>query len=376
MMTKRQSDGTSDKRSRPPESLFGRPVEELRTPAIVADIEALEANLSLMAGYFAERHCRLRPHFKSHKCVTLARCQLEAGNATGITCAKISEAERLAGGGITDILIANQVIGADKVRRAAELNRRATVRVTVDSAEGVKQIGQAAREAGVTVGVLVEVDVGMNRCGVLPGEPVLELAELVNRTGGLRFDGLQGYEGHLVTVEDYQERKTKVEKALKPLIETKKALEISGLPVSIVSSGGTGTYTITGLFDGVDELQPGSYALMDSFYKKVTLEFKNARFLVATVISVQGKKAVADVGLKGMGAEYGEPVVIGFPEARALYVAEEHLPLEGLTAKVGDKIRIIPPHGCTTNNLHEKMYIARRDIVEDVWPIEGRGCLE
>jgi D-serine deaminase-like pyridoxal phosphate-dependent protein len=374
MMKKHLSAGTSGNSRK--DSMIGRPVEELKTPAIVADIESLDANLLLMAGFFEDKHCKLRPHFKSHKCVTLARRQLETGNAVGITCAKVSEAEKLVEGGITDILIANQVIGADKVRRVAELNRRATVRVAVDSAEGVKQIGRAAGAAGVTVGVLVEVDVGMNRCGVLPGEPVLELAGLVDRTGRLRFDGLQGYEGHLVTVEDYRERATQVKSALEPLIDTKKTLESSGLPVSIVSSGGTGTYDITGRLEGIDELQPGSYALMDSFYKKVSPEFKNARYLIATIISVQGNKAIADVGLKGLGAEYGEPVIIGFPEARALYVAEEHLPLEGLAAKVGDKIRIIPPHGCTTNNLHERMYIARRDIIEEVWPIEGRGCLE
>ncbi|HUU28996.1 MAG TPA: DSD1 family PLP-dependent enzyme [archaeon] len=356
--------------------LIGKSVEELQTPAIVADIEALDANLSLLAGYFAVRHCKLRPHFKSHKCVTLARRQLKAGSANGITCAKVSEAEQLVSGGIKDILIANQVIGPEKVRRVAELNRQAAVRLTVDSPEGVRQIGAAAREAGVTIGILVEVDIGMNRCGVPPGKPAVALAEQVARTGGLRFDGLQGYEGHLVTLEDYQERKRLVLQAMEPLLETRRALEDSGLQVSLVSAGGTGTYKITGNIEGIDEVQCGSYALMDSFYRKVSPEFQNARYVIATVISAQGRKAVADVGLKGMGCEYASPVIVGHPEARVLYVAEEHLPIDNLEAAVGERIRIIPPHGCTTNNLHQRMWVVRNGIIEDVWPIEGRGCLE
>ena len=356
--------------------MIGRPVEELPTPVLVADIEALEANLTLLAGYFNWKACKLRPHFKSHKCVTLARRQLACGNTVGITCAKVSEAEKLVEGGVEDVLVANQLIGPDKVRRAAALNRRATVRVAVDSAEGVRQLGQAAVELGVTVGVLVEVDIGMNRCGVKPGGPSLELARLAARTRGLRFDGFQGYEGHLVTIADEAERRKKVTAALEPLLETRAALEKSGLPVPIVSSGGTGTYDITGNFAGVDELQAGSYALMDSHYKKVRPEFANARYILATVISASGGKAVADVGLKGLGCEYGDPLVLGRPGAKVLYVAEEHLPVEGISAVVGERLRIVPPHGCTTNNLYSRMWIVRNGIIEDVWPIEGRGCLE
>ncbi|MBN2287874.1 MAG: DSD1 family PLP-dependent enzyme [Candidatus Glassbacteria bacterium] len=375
-MKQHQSAGTSASGFQAEKHFIGKSLEDLPTPVIVADLEALEANLSLMAGYFAGRHCRLRPHFKSHKCITLARRQLAAGNASGITCAKVSEAERLVSGGVRDVLIANQVIGQDKVRRVAELNRRAAVRILVDSPEGVGQISCAAAEKSVTVGVLVEVDIGMNRCGVPPGEPALELAGMAAMSRGLRFDGLQGYEGHLVGLEDYRERKRKVCKALESLVATRKLVEDAGLPVVIVSAGGTGTYTITGNFEGIDEIQPGSYALMDSFYRKITPEFRLARFILATVISRQGQRAVADVGLKGMGSEYADAAVAGFPEAKVLYVAEEHLPIEPLAAEVGDRVRIIPPHGCTTNNLHERMWIARGGIIEDVWDIEGRGCLE
>jgi D-serine deaminase-like pyridoxal phosphate-dependent protein len=364
------------KRSMIEKTLIGKPVDALPTPAIVADVDLLDANLSLLAGYFAERHCNIRPHFKSHKCVSLARRQMAVGGACGITCAKVSEAEQLVYGGITDVLIANQIIGRDKVQRAAILGRQAILRVVVDSREGITQLADAARDLDVTIGVLVEVDIGMNRCGVPPGQPVVDLAERIEQSESLRFDGLQGYEGHIVTLEDFDERKRLVCEAMEGLVKTRRLLESDGLPVSIISAGGTGTYDITGNIEGVDEVQCGSYALMDVLYKQVRPEFHNARYVLATVISAGQGKIVADVGLKGIGNEYASPVIAGHPEARVLYVAEEHLVVENLTLSTGAHIRIIPPHGCTTNNLYEYMWVTASNIIEDVWPVEGRGCLQ
>jgi D-serine deaminase-like pyridoxal phosphate-dependent protein len=353
----------------------GRPVNELPTPSMVADITAIDANLAKMDGFFSGSGSKLRPHFKSHKCVTLARRQMGHPNTIGITCAKLSEAEELVIGGIHDILIANQVIGRDKTARIAEMNRKAAVHVAVDSKPGIEQLGAAAQKAGVTIGVFIEVDIGMRRGGVQPGTPVLDLAEIISGTSGIHFKGIQSYEGHIVTLEDYNERKRRVEQDLKPVIETKENLERKGFR-TIISSGGTGTYDITGKIEGINELQCGSYVLMDSAYKKIRPEFENARYVLATVISDQKDRVSLDVGLKGMGAEYGTPVVVGQAEAASLGFAEEHLVLEKLNAAIGDKIRLIPPHGCTTNNLYDKMWIARNDLIEDVWPIEGRGCLE
>jgi D-serine deaminase-like pyridoxal phosphate-dependent protein len=354
---------------------IGRTVEELPTPAIVADADAIQKNLTLLSEYFNDTPCQLRPHFKSHKCVKLAQQQIACDNTTGITCAKVSEAEKLVSGGIMDVLIANQVIGRDKVSRVADLNRRAMVRVAVDSPEGIEQLRVAAQEAGVTIGVLVEVDIGMNRGGAQPGKPVIDLVENIFRSPGVRFDGLQGYEGHIVTLEDYEERKQLVVQAMKPLLETRRALEKNGISM-FVSAGGTGTYDITGNIEGIDELQCGSYALMDSFYKKIRSEFKNARYVIATVISTRGDTVTTDVGLKGMGAEYAMPEVMGHPKAEVLSIAEEHTVIQNIDINIGDKVRLIPPHGCTTNNLYSQMWIARNKIIEDVWPIEGRGCLE
>jgi D-serine deaminase-like pyridoxal phosphate-dependent protein len=357
------------------EKFKGKPVIELPTPSIVADITAIDANLAKMDGFFAGPGSKLRPHFKSHKCVTLARRQMSLPNTVGITCAKLSEAEQLVIGGVHNILIANQVIGRDKTARIAEMNRKAAVHVAVDSRLGTEQLGDAARKAGVTIGVFIEIDIGMKRGGVQPGKPVLDLAEIISGTQGIHFEGIQSYEGHIVTLEDYDERKRRVEQDLKPVIETKKRLEEKGFQI-IVSSGGTGTYDITGHIEGINELQCGSYALMDSAYRKIRPEFENGRYVLATIISDQKERRTLDVGLKGIGAEYGTPEVIGYPDAASLGFAEEHLMFEKLDSNIGDKIRLIPPHGCTTNNLYDRMWITRNDIIEDVWAIEGRGCLE
>jgi len=296
-------------------------------------------------------------------------------NSIGITCAKLSEAEQLVTGGIKEVLIANQVIGQDKAARIAEMNRKANVSVAVDSELGIKQLDTAAEKAGVTIGVLIEIDIGMNRGGVEPGKTAVNLAVMISKKEGLRLKGLQSYEGHIVTLPDYDERKRRVEEDMRPLFETRTILEQAGFSI-IISSGGTGTYDITGNLEGIDELQCGSYVLMDTAYKTIRPEFINARYILATVLSKRGNVISTDVGLKGMGAEYGTPVVIGHPEAENLYIAEEHSVFKNMKVNIGDKIGIIPPHGCTTNNLYPLMWITQNDVIKDVWTIEGHGCLE
>ena len=358
------------------DKMIGRPIDEITTPALVADVDAVDANLGRMAEYFAGRPCKLRPHFKSHKCVTLARRQLEAGSAVGITCAKVSEAEALVAGGIEDVLIANQVIGAEKTERLARLNHGATVRCAVDCRAGVSELAAAARRTGVTIGILVETDVGMGRCGVAPGEPTLKLARAIAAADGLRFDGLQGFEGHLVMLPDRDERGTKVLEAMQSLVETRRMLADAGLAGTIVSSGGTGTYDITGNIDGIDEIQAGAYALMDHGYWAIRPEFLVARVVLATVVSARPGRAILDVGVKGLGCEFGVPVISGCDEVNVIFCAEEHTTVDNLSAAVGDRVHVVPSHGCTTNNLYRCMWIARDGLVEDCWAIEGAGALE
>jgi len=358
------------------EKWIGRDVNELPTPALLVDADALEANLSEMAGFFADRRCKLRPHFKSHKCVTLARRQLAAGGAVGITCAKLAEAEALVAGGVSDVLIANQVVGPAKAARLAALNRQALVRCAVDDPGNVEDLARAARAAGVILGVLVEVDIGMRRCGVPPGEPAMDLARKVAAAAGLRFDGFQGYEGHVITLPDPAERAARVAEAFAPLIKTRRALESAGMPVAIVSGGGTGTYDITCEIDGVDEIQAGSYALMDGYYRTIRPEFQVARVVLATIISARPHRAIVDVGVKGLGCEFGPPTVAGNDAAKVRSGAEEHTAIDGVDARVGEKVRLIPSHGCTTNNLYRRMWIARDDRIEACWPIEAAGAME
>ena len=358
------------------ESLFGLRIDAIDTPAMIVDLDILEANLKLMADYFADRHCKIRPHFKSHKCVELARRQMQFGNACGITCAKLSEAEQLVAGGIDDVLIANQVIGDRKTARLAKLNQSAVVRCAVDSVTGIEQLDRQGRAAETCIPVLVEVDIGMKRCGVQPGMPTLELVKEIADRKHVRFDGLQGYEGHLVCIADQQERRDRTTHAMEQLIKTKQLLQREGIPVSTVSGGSSSTYDTTGDFDEIDELQCGSYALMDWSYQELRPEFQIARWILTSVVSKSGESVVADVGLKGIACDFGPPRVEGFPDAIVRYTAEEHIPLDHVQAAIGQQLRLVPSHGCTTSSLHRQMWITRDDVIVDVWPIEGAGSLE
>jgi D-serine deaminase-like pyridoxal phosphate-dependent protein len=344
------------------------------------DADALEANLQTMAAFFAQRPCMLRPHFKSHKCTTIARLQMKAG-AVGITCAKLGEAEVVADAGIRNILIANQIVGSLKIQRLIELCRRADPMVAVDSPENVRILSEAANSAGVSLGVLVEVDVGMGRCGVPPGQPTLELASLIASLPGLRFEGLQGYEGHCVDLRDEAERVEKTRQSLTLLVETRRGIESAGIPVHLVSGGGTGTYTLTGDCEGVDEVQAGSYAAMDWWYGDIRPEFKQAMSILATVISRPNSGLIIiDVGRKGIGAEWGPPRVRDLPGAEVVsYGSEEHMKIgapQDSSVQVGDRIEIIPSHGCTTSNLYSEFVVHRKGLLTDHWPIEGRGKLQ
>jgi D-serine deaminase-like pyridoxal phosphate-dependent protein len=360
--------------------LIGRPVSHVPTPALIVDIEALEHNLRLLSGFFAGRHAKLRPHFKSHKCVAIAKRQLEAGNAVGVTCAKLSEAEVLAAGGVPDILIANQIVGRDKLERVAGLARRCRLAVAVDDESQVQQLSAALAGSGATVGVLVEVDVGLSRCGVPPGERALQIARVAAAASGVEFLGIQAYEGHCITVLDPEDRRRQVLASMQKAVDTRRLIEASGLPVCVLSGGGTGSYDMTGLMDGVDEVQAGSYALMDGYYVKRRPEFATALSVITTVISSNGSDhAVLDVGVKGVGADLGPPDVLDRPgDAISRFESEEHASVRvgGPPLEIGDKVRLLPSHGCTTCNLHRRLIAVRNGTVEDVWAIDGSGCLD
>jgi len=349
---------------------------EIDTPALLIDLEALDRNITRMAGYFVDSGVRLRPHAKTHKSVEIARKQIAAG-AVGIACAKLGEAEVLADGGIDDILIANQIVGPLKIARLVQLAKRVKLAVAVDQADNVRALSDAAMGAGVTISCLVEVNVGMNRCGVEPGEAALVLARLVASSQGLRFGGIQAYEGHLQNLMPLAEREARACRDIQKAVRSKEHIESHGIPVPVISGAGTGTFLYTMGVDSISEVQAGSYATMDGSYKAHGAEFETALTVLATVISRPSVDiAVIDAGMKAMTHESGLPTPL-LEGVTITGLSEEHgvLSLVGPATclKVGDKIEILPSHGCTTINLHDSFHVVEGDQLVDVWKIAARG---
>ena len=350
---------------------------EIDTPALLLDKPKLERNIKRMAEFAAGGPAKLRPHAKTHKCVEIAKLQLDAG-AVGITCAKVGEAEALADGGIPDILIANEIIGPLKIARLVELARRCKVTVAVDDSGNVRRLSEATVAAGVTLGCYVEVNVGMDRCGVEPGAPAAQLARLVDEADGLSFDGLQAYEGHLQNVVPFAEREARAKLDMRKALFARQQIEAGGLKVSQISGCGTGTHTITGRLPWMTELQCGSYATMDAQYAAVGgANYENALTVLVTVISRPAPdKAIVDAGLKAVTPEFGNPTVL-VRGAEWLDFSEEHgevklsAPAQGL--RVGDKIALVPRHGCTTVNLYDRYQVIEDGALVAEWKVAARG---
>jgi D-serine deaminase-like pyridoxal phosphate-dependent protein len=355
-------------------SVIGQALDALDSPQLLLDLDQIDANLRRMFDAFRGRDVAVRVHFKSLKCAGLAR-YIAAAGANGFLCAKLNEAEVLVDAGLTDVFIANQVVGPIKLRRLADLARRAKVRVCVDDPQNVDEMSRAARAAGSTIGVLVEVDIGMSRCGVEPGEPALALARRIHASPGLQFVGLQGYDGHLQLLPDPAERRAKCHEALDKLIGTRRLIERAGIPVPVVTGAGTGTWEFVGFHEGVTEIQPGSFVLMDCAYHTVRPEFGCALSVLATVISRRPRWYVLDAGSKAISRDFGTPLIKGRPQDRVTRLSEEHANVETEDAgiRVGDRVEVIPAHCCATMNLHRGCVAVRKGRVEALWPIEASG---
>jgi D-serine deaminase-like pyridoxal phosphate-dependent protein len=352
---------------------------DIPTPALVVDVPALDRNIRRMAAFFAEGTCRLRPHVKAHKTPAIARRQLAAGSCVGLTCATVSEAEAVADL-CDDILIANEFVSPARGTRVAALARGRRVSVAVDSQEGLAALATAARAAGVTVGVLVDLDVGQKRCGVRPGDEALALASRVAGTPGVELRGVMGYEGHVQPVRDRQEREALARAAMGALVDTAERLRDAGLSCPIVSGGGTGTYDISGRVAGVTEIQAGSYALMDTDYGAVGVAFEAAFFVLGTIISRPSPdRCVADAGHKSATKDHGLPGVRGIDGAVITSLNDEHSTISvppGTTVRIGDRVRLLPSHTDPTVNLHDVFYVIDGERVVDIWPISARGYAE
>ena len=346
-------------------------IDELDTPCLLLDIDAVERNIAKMAAFFADKPAKLRPHFKTPKTPEVARRQLAAG-AIGITVAKLGEAEVLVDAGLGPILMANQVVGPLKIDRLmALLARGADITVAIESEFNIAELAAGMARSGQVAAAIIEVDSGMHRCGTSDPKETVALARAL-QAAGIEYRGIMGYEGGVVLLPDAAERAEKGAAAMSTVAEHVEALAEAGLAPRIVSTSGTGTYAIGGSFAGVTEVQAGSYVFMDGRYQSVMPgEFECALTLLTTVISVHERYAVCDAGMKSLTGEFGMPESRdGRIKVRGLSEEHAHLTGEALAElRPGDRIELIPSHGDTTLNLHDVYNVVRAGEVVEQWPI-------
>lgn len=362
----------------------GMPVNAVDTPALLLDLDAFESNLDTLARTLAGTGVRVRPHAKSHKCPAIARIQMARG-AVGVCCQKVSEAEALVDGGVTNVMVSNEVVGEPKLRRLAALARRAKVLVLADHPDNVRALQKAAGDAQVELEVLIELDVGAGRCGVTPGEPAAELAGLIAAQPNLRYGGIHAYQGGAQHLRTAAEREGAIARATDLVRQTLAALEARGISNPIVTGAGTGTYTIEASGGVYGEIQPGSYIFMDADYGRnldadgqPVHTFRQSLFILATVMSRPAPtRAVVDVGLKAHSVDSGMPLVADIAGARYVRASDEHGVIElppGTDLPLGSKIRLVPGHCDPTVNLYDWILCCRGGTVEDIWPVAARGA--
>ena len=357
--------------------LIGLSADLIPTPALVIDANLLEKNIQKMQSFLKNSGVAIRPHTKTHKSPMIAHKQMDAG-AIGICCATIGEAETMVYSGLKHILITSQVFGIEKVRRLVNLGRSAEIIVAVDNEENLEQIIQESSKIGVKLGVMVEIDVGMDRCGTRSIDQTMLLAQLAYDSPSIEFKGVFGYEGHAVFIEDRGKRTETGQKGNSFLVQVADTIRERGIPVEIVSAAGTGTYDIAGVFPGITEIQAGSYLFMDGTYEKLGLPFEQALTVLSTVISCPTPEIfVLDVGMKGISIERSLPKIQHHDDLEIVKLSEAHakgiVGLGSLNLKAGQKVHLIPSHCCTTVNMYNEMYVVRNGFVEALWPVTGRG---
>ena len=362
-------------------------VSEIDTPALVVDLDIMERNLAHVADYAREHGLRLRPHTKTHKSVRLAKRQLASG-ASGLTVAKVSEAEIMLGAQPDDLLVAYPIIGHTKLARLTQVARQTRVTVALDSAFAARQLSDAARDGRVEIGVLAEVDVGLGRVGVSAGEPLLELARTIEKLPHLRFAGIAFYPGHIKTMDETGRRAlAEVSGLLRGILNDFRG---AGIEVGIVSGGSTPTLFHSHEVSGLTEIRPGTYVFNDLNTIRsggCALEDCAATILATVVSTARPGQMIIDGGSKTFSsdrlantAEVTFGHLVEAPGARFHKMNEEHgfIDLAHAEAEfsVGDRVRVIPNHICVAVNLHEKVYGVRGGAVEEVWPVDARGKLQ
>jgi D-serine deaminase-like pyridoxal phosphate-dependent protein len=354
-------------------SMIGRNRHEITTPALLLDLPVVRRNIERMAERM-NGPARLRPHAKSHKCAQLARLQIAAG-AIGLTAATVWEAAALAAAGIEDILIANEVVHDNKILELTRIASCTRVTVAVDDLNNARKLSDAATKANNQLGVLIDVDIGLRRCGVRSAGAARELALRVSRLPHLQLRGVMGYEGHCALEPDRPLRERKTAEAMLKLAGAAGAIRAAGLPVEVISAGGTGTYDLTGSYPGITEIQAGSYVFMDAARQDLVPEFSLSLTVLATVVSRQDDTLVVDAGKKTIGVDFALPRPVGF-EAKTRYVSEEHTVFDiapNCALVVGQPVEVVPGYCPTTINLHDVYHVIENGKVVEIWPVLARG---
>lgn len=365
---------------------IGMKADEIQTPALVLDLDVLERNIKKMGDYAKAHGMRHRVHGKMHKSVDVARLQVELGGACGICCQKVSEAEVFARGGLRDVLVSNQVRDPAKIDRLARMPKLGTRTICcVDDIANVADLSEAAQRHGTEIECLVEIDCGAGRCGVTTTTDVVAIAKAIDAAPGLKFAGLQAYQGAMQHMDLYEERKAKIDIAVAQVKDAVDGLKAEGLDCDIVGGGGTGSYYFESTSGVYNELQCGSYAFMDADYGRILDEsgnridrgeWENAFFILTSVMShAKADKAIVDAGLKAQSVDSGLPVIFGRTDVEYVKCSDEHGVVadpEGVL-QVNDKLKLVPGHCDPTANVHD-WYVGVRDgRVEALWPVSARG---
>ncbi len=344
---------------------------EVPTPALIVDLDAFDRNQTAIEAMIRGTGKRIRPHVKTHRTPGLALRQLGPA-AAGVTCATVGEAQTMVEAGVPEVLLANEIVSVKKIERMVSLAQHARVIVAVDSAEPVLLFSDAATRIGVTVDMLVDVEVGLGRCGVRSTTEMIELAHAVADAPHLRFVGLMGYEGRLRKRTD--DRDIRAVRAFAALSEAKAKLESVGFEVEIVSAAGTSTLNDALKIPDITEIQAGTYALMDPDLEGLDLPFEYALSMTATVISRSENRVVVDAGRKTIGCEYGLPAPLD-EHAQAVSISDEHLIIEWTKTPplLGEQVRLRPSQVRTTFNLHDRVWLVRDDRIIDCLPVKSRS---
>ena len=367
-------------------ALVGMDEADIQTPCLVLDLDALERNIIKMGDFAKEMGMRHRVHGKMHKSVDVALLQERLGGSCGVCCQKVSEAEAFVRGGIKDVLVSNQVRDLAKIDRLARLPKLGARTICcVDDVANVADLSAAAVKHGTEIECLVEIDCGAGRCGVQTTKDVVKIATAIDAADGLKFAGLQAYQGAMQHLEDFNQRKVKIDIAVTMVVDAVASLNAQGLECDIVGGGGTGSYYFEGQSGVYNELQCGSYAFMDADYGRILDnqgkridqgEWQNALFLLTSVMShAKADKAICDAGLKAQSVDSGLPVVFGRTDVEYIKCSDEH----GVIAdpdgvlKIGEKLKLVPGHCDPTCNIHDWYVGVRNGKVEALWPITARG---